>query len=331
MCTASGSGSARISSRADSVSRSAILILSTILQVFVAVFIVFALLSFLAAGNLTFPLRFIARKLRQTTFTGENKPLAWDAADEIGMLVTEYNKMVRNLEDSKGALAKSEKESAWREMAKQVAHEIKNPLTPMKLTLQQMERGLKSGDLALSKSQKSVDILLKQVEILNAIASSFSTFARMPASAPQKVELGALLSETASLFSAGDNGTVKFEVPSGPLWVSIDPTSFSRALSNILINAFQAKEEGRETLVDILVTHQDNKVVISIHDNGKGIPADLQQRIFEPQFTTKESGSGLGLAMARQIILQAGGRIWFESIVGRGTTFSIELPIHSSN
>ncbi len=306
-----------------------ILILSNILIVFVIVFLVFSLLSFLAAGNLTYPIRFITKKLRQTTFNGENKPLAWNTSDEIGILVAEYNRMVQNLEDSKGALARSEKEAAWREMAKQVAHEIKNPLTPMKLTLQQMDQGLRTGDFVLERTQKSVDVLLKQVEILNAIASSFSTFARMPAPNPQRLDLASLLSETANLFNTGEGAEVVLEPTASPFWVSVDPTSFSRALSNILINAIQAKPLDRDVNVRITVSKIGELVQVAIADNGRGIPAELRERIFQPQFTTKEAGSGLGLAMARQIVMQAGGHIRFESIENQGTTFIIELPLIS--
>jgi len=307
--------------------RGQILILSNILQVFVMVFLVFTLLSFLAADNLALPIRFITKKLRQTTFSGENKPLEWSTRDEIGLLVNEYNRMVQNLEESKRALARSEKESAWREMAKQVAHEIKNPLTPMKLTLQQMEQSLRTGDWNNDKSRKSVDVLLRQVEILNAIASSFSLFARMPAPSPQRLDLVNLLSETTSLFVSNVDAEVSFVGPPGPCWVYVDPTSLGRSLSNILINATQAGAVDRKLNISVTVTPMGEKVVIAIRDNGIGIPLHHQERIFQPQFTTKENGSGLGLTMARQIVSQAGGRIWFESTPGEGTTFFLELPL----
>jgi len=304
-----------------------LLVLSNILKVFVVAFLVFTLLSFLAADRLAFPFKFIARTLRQTSFTGSNKPLNWETQDEIGMLVTEYNRMVANLEESRNALARSEKESAWREMAKQVAHEIKNPLTPMKLTLQQMEQILDGGNVDREKVRKSVDVLLRQVEILNAIASSFSSFARMPAPSPQRSEMGKLLTDTVNLFRAGEDGRISFTPPDSPLWISVDPTSFSRAISNMLINAFQARFEGRELLVDLTVRNTGANAILEVHDNGRGIPENLRDRIFLPQFTTKDSGSGLGLFMVRQFVLQAGGRIWFESRTGEGTTFFIELPL----
>ena len=306
--------------------RSQALILSNILIVFVVVFILFALLSFWASSSLTFPIRFITRTLGQTTLTGQNKPLQWNSSDEIGTLVKEYNRMVENLEESKRALAQSEKESAWREMAKQVAHEIKNPLTPMKLTLQQMEQALKSGNLPLEKSQKSVEVLLKQVDILNQIAASFSTFASMPSPSMQSVDLNELLSGVIHLFAAETGGSVNYQPSGGPLIISVDPTSFSRAISNIIINALQAKKEGQEKVeITIRATLLKAGILISIKDNGKGMTPEVQEKIFQPQFTTKQSGSGLGLAMARQIVRQAGGRIWFESGVLQGTTFYIEL------
>lgn len=308
--------------------RSQSLILSNILIVFVLVFILFSLLSYWASSSLTFPIRFIAKTLGQTTLTGQNKPLQWNSSDEIGKLVREYNRMVENLEESKRALAKSEKESAWREMAKQVAHEIKNPLTPMKLTLQQMEQALKSGNLPIEKSQKSVEVLLKQVKILNEIASSFSTFANMPAPTPQLVDINVLLQEAVNLFGAATDGSVSFSGIENATFVSVDPPSLNRAISNIIINAFQAKREGQDALeVNVSVTDRKGTALIIIRDNGRGMSPEVQAKVFQPQFTTKQSGSGLGLALSKQIIGQAGGKIWFESTLHQGTTFFIELPL----
>lgn len=303
------------------------LILSNILIVFVVVFIMFSLLSFFASSSLTFPIRLIAKTLGQTTLSGQNKQLQWNSKDEIGTLVKEYNHMVDNLEASKQALAQTEKESAWREMAKQVAHEIKNPLTPMKLTLQQMQQALKSGDLSVEKSQKSVNVLLKQVEILNEIAGSFSSFASMPSQSPAKVNLHSLLQDVVNLYTAETRGKVTFSEAGGPWAVSVDATAFSRAISNIIINALQAKRGGSSLEVNVSLSTQPDIVIIAIRDNGKGMDDEVQSKVFQPQFTTKQSGSGLGLAMAKQIIIQAGGKIWFESTVNQGTVFFIELPL----
>jgi nitrogen fixation/metabolism regulation signal transduction histidine kinase len=235
--------------------------------------------------------------------------------------------MVDNLEDSKRALAQSEKESAWREMAKQVAHEIKNPLTPMKLTLQQMEQALKAGTVPHEKSQKSVDVLLKQVEILNEIATSFSTFANMPAPSPTRININDFLQSAVNLFSAEANAKVVLVVSDNG-FILADRTSMSRAISNIIINALQARKSDQAMVeINISTLLADRKITIVIEDNGKGMSKEVQERIFQPQFTTKQTGSGLGLAMTREIIGHANGKIWVESLQDQGTTFFIELPL----
>jgi nitrogen fixation/metabolism regulation signal transduction histidine kinase len=312
---------------ASYLQRGQFLVLSNILQVFVVVFLVFTLVSFVAADSLAAPIRFMARTLRQTTLSGENKPLRWEAKDEFGTLAQEYNRMVTNLDESRRALAKQEKESAWREMAKQVAHEIKNPLTPMKLTLQKMEHDLLAGDHQGDRLRKSVDVLLRQVETLNAIASSFSTFAQLPAPTPQRIDFARLVGETAGLFANSEEADVRVEVPSEALWISADPASIGRAVFNIIINAVQARREGERAEVTVHVHALGDQARLAVGDKGRGISPELRDKVFQPQFTTKASGSGLGLAMARQAVVQAGGRIWFEPIEQGGTVFYIEIPL----
>ena len=296
-------------------------VLANILTVFTLIFILFSILSFFMVNSLTFPLRFITRTLSRTTLTGTNKPLEWNSKDEIGLMVAEYNRMVENLEQSKVELARSQKESAWREIAKQVAHEIKNPLTPMKLTLQQMELGILRGELEKEKTKQSIKTLLTQVDILNEIASSFSAFARMPAPILQKVELVSLIRKSADLYANYEGGTVSFYDLGSPLFVMGDEQLLNRIFSNIILNALQSGA-GR---VEIILHRESNRALISFRDNGLGIDQDLKDKIFAPYFSTKKSGSGLGLAIAKQGIEQSGGEIWFESNPGGGTTFYIRL------
>lgn len=313
---------------ASFLEKSQSLIISNILIVFVLVFVLFSWLGYWASNSLTFPIRFIARMIGQTTQQGRPKPLEWNSSDEIGTLVKEYNRMVENLEASQRALALSEKENAWREMAKQVAHEIKNPLTPMKLTLQQMEQALKSGQWSTERSQKSVDMLLKQVEILNSISVSFSSFANMPVPSPQVVALAPLITSTCALFDSSVEGKVVCQGQLPEVYVSVDPTSMSRAISNLIINALQAGKDGqRDLVVRIGAMALEKSVSITISDNGKGMTEEVRAQVFQPHFTTKKSGSGLGLAMTRQIIQQAGGQIRFSSKDGEGTEFVIEVPL----
>lgn len=306
---------------AQSLDATQITVLANILTVFTLIFLIFSMLSFYVVESLTFPLRFITRTLRNTTLTG-NKPLEWKSNDEIGLMVNEYNKMVENLEQSKIELSRSQKESAWREIARQVAHEIKNPLTPMKLTLQQMELWLAKDSLEKDRAKQSVTTLLNQVEILNEIASSFSAFARMPAPILERLDLVALLTKTINLYSTYAGGKVHFRNELSQVFVNGDPQLLDRIFSNLILNGLQA---GVNPIVTVELKLTAGNVLVLVQDNGAGISAELQDKIFAPYFTTKKSGSGLGLAIARQGIELSGGRIWFESKPGQ-TIFYVELP-----
>jgi len=301
-------------------------VLANFLTVFTIIFILFSVLSFYVVNSLTFPLRFITRILSQTTLSGLNKPLEWRSNDEIGMMVSEYNKMVHNLEQSKIELSRSQKESAWREIAKQVAHEIKNPLTPMKLTLQQMETQLKGNRLNEEKARSSINTLLTQVDILNEIASSFSAFARMPAPILTRVELVASLNKASHLYSHYDEGKVTFSTALQTAYVMGDEQLFNRIFSNIILNGLQSGNVERIT-VQVELIRMENYYQISIKDNGRGMAPEMLNKVFIPYFSTKESGSGLGLAISKQGIEQSGGEIWFESEQGVGTTVYIKLPV----
>ena len=308
----------------NSLEETQVNVLSNFLTVFTLIFILFSVLSFYVVNSLTFPLRFITRILARTTLSGVNKPLEWKSNDEIGMMVSEYNRMVHNLEQSKLDLARSQKESAWREIAKQVAHEIKNPLTPMKLTLQQMEHQLMANKLDDEKARTSITTLLTQVDILNDIASSFSAFARMPAPILERVDLVPLISKSVNLYSDYQGGEVKFTAALRNAFVMSDGQLLSRIFSNIILNGLQSG--GNKVRVEVSLDQIEKNFLISIHDNGKGIEPEMIDKVFVPYFSTKHSGSGLGLAISKQGIEQSAGEIWFETTVESGTTFFIKLP-----
>jgi signal transduction histidine kinase len=314
---------------AHSLERTQISVWVNILIVFVIVFLFFSLISFFIVNWLTFPLRFITRTLGKTTFSGKNKPLAWKSNDEIGLMVSEYNRMLENLELSKIELSRSEKESAWREIAKQIAHEINNPLTPMKLTLQRMELAQLNDNLSKEDTQKSLKTLLAQVEILNQIASSFSTFARMPAPVLQKMDLYKVLKRVADLHSA-DSSSAIFVYSIEDIYILGDEQLLTRVFSNIALNAQQSVGEGRSVKIEMVTKIDNDFCVTSISDNGNGIEEELIEKVFLPHFSTKKSGSGIGLAIAKQGIERSGGEIWFESKIGFGTTFYIKLPLYAN-
>jgi nitrogen fixation/metabolism regulation signal transduction histidine kinase len=234
--------------------------------------------------------------------------------------------MLASLSDSKQELERNQRERAWREIAQQVAHEIKNPLTPMKLMLQQAERIQESDPKMAEKIKRTIASLLSQVDTLDGIASSFSTFAKMPEPVMSRVELIELVRSVIQLHAATISVSFKTEVQSA--WIQADQQLLQRIISNILLNSLQAKQEHVDLQVAVAVTRKENRIVLSVTDNGTGIDAQLQDKIFLPHFSTKKSGSGLGLAIAKQGIEQMGGSIYFESNHGSGTVFYIELPIN---
>jgi two-component system, NtrC family, nitrogen regulation sensor histidine kinase NtrY len=308
-------------SSADEVEKSQAIILSNILVIFVAVLLLFSVASFYAVRLLVFPLRLITQTLSKTTLT-TNQPLNWNSNDEIGLMVSEYNKMLYNLDQSKNQLARTQKESAWREMAQQVAHEIKNPLTPMKLTLQKMEYNL-AGDI---EKLKAVRLMLDQVEILNEIATSFSTFAKMPTPELIPIDLVKIIQSVAGLYSTSAQGITKFNADQQSIIVLGDEQLFNRIFSNLILNALQS---GNEHMVDIRisVTTVGELVVTKIKDNGSGISNEIREKIFTPYFSSKKSGSGLGLAIVKQGVEQCGGEITFTTD-SSGTEFTILFPLY---
>jgi len=301
-------------------------ILSNILNSFTFIFVIFVVLSFLASRILTYPFKFLTEKIKGTTLSNLNEPLVWPADDEIGLMVGEYNKMLANLEKSKRALALSEKESAWREMAQQVAHEIKNPLTPMKLKLQHLKRVLSTAPNVGTDFNKPIDNLLSQVETLSDIATSFSSFAKMPMPRSERINLVEVLKKSVRLFHE-DKIEIHTNIPRQPVWVMADDQLLGRIFNNLILNAAQAMPEGEvcNLEVELVVTH--NKARITFADNGLGIPEEIREKIFIPKFSTKAEGSGIGLAIAKRGVEHAGGSIWFESASGEGTTFFLEFPL----
>jgi signal transduction histidine kinase len=310
---------------AYSLEKMQISVLANILSIFALIFIGLVILSYFVSQWLTFPLKFITQSLRKTSLVKTNQPLKWNADDEIGLMVKEYNQMLFKLGESKAELEHTQRERAWREIAQQVAHEIKNPLTPMKLTLQQLERSINAESHTPEKTEKAVASLLTQVETLNEIASSFSSFAKMPEPVMHPLTLAPLLKRIVDLHAhAGDltfTSTVK------DAWVLADEQLLGRTLSNLILNAFQAAQPGRAMQVKVTLSQIHDIYEMAVQDNGKGILPEEADRIFSPYFTTKHSGSGLGLAISKQAIEQMKGKIWFETAIGKGSTFFISMPV----
>jgi two-component system, NtrC family, nitrogen regulation sensor histidine kinase NtrY len=312
----------------NEIDKQLIEVLTTIVNIFTTIFLIFLFLSYFASHLLTVPLKMITQKIKRTSLSQNNEPIEWKSRDEIGLLVGEYNKMLIKLEESKVALAKSEKESAWREMAKQVAHEIKNPLTPMKLTIQHLQRTLKEkkGNMKAG-SEKALNVLLEQIDNLSEIATSFSLFAKMPIPKYQKYEISKVLLNSVSLHNNQNEVLVEAKIQQGKFIVMGDEQLMSSIFTNLLLNSIQSVPTNRRPEIKAILTSKESKLLIEIKDNGAGIPVNIRDKVFIPNFSTKFAGSGIGLAVAKRGVEHAAGRIWFETIEGVGTSFFIELPL----
>lgn len=300
--------------------RQQIEVFGNLISIFGLIFIIAIIFGNAVLNNLLRPLRMVAGKIRKVTLQEVNKPIIYEASDEIGSLVKDYNHMLIKLEDSKLALARSQKETAWKEIAKQVAHEIKNPLTPMQLKIQQMQRKHEPD----SKEFETLSSLLSQVDTLSKIAESFSAFAEMPAPNNQVFDLGRLAMQVSGLYQT-DNVNIHLDIKSS-VPVEADKDIFKRILNNIVLNAIQSVE-NKTAEIHIVLEVKTNKCLLSVSDNGRGVSEELKDKIFLNYFSTKSTGSGIGLALAKKGIENAGGNIWFESTKNEGTTFFISMPM----
>lgn len=306
--------------------------ITLILNIFTFIFILFLIVAYFFSSRLTKPLSLLTEKIKYTSLERNNEPLPYTANDEIGLLVKEYNQMLYKLESNKKALAATEKESAWREMAKQVAHEIKNPLTPMKLALQNMQRLLKSErDDKEQIALKTADVLLEQVDNLNDIATSFSAFAQMPVPVKEKFDLKALTQRIVTLFQNEESAFhISFFHSGDNFNIHGDEKLMGRIIINIIRNAIESVERDENVSITVRLVSDYQTVTLSIADNGSGIADEWKEKVFLPNFSTKSSGSGIGLAVAKRGVEQMGGKIWFETVLNQGTTFNIQFQTNEA-
>lgn len=277
---------------------------------------------------ITSPLKLIQRNFSSVELGKTTQPIDYKGDDEIGALVKEYNAKLAELEIKALQLAKGERESAWREMAKQVAHEIKNPLTPMKLRLQHFQRAFDPNDeRAKEKLSKMVVGIIEQIDALTNIANEFSNFAKMPKPEESLINIVPLLKNCLNLFKDAEHVEFVAAYHKDEYMVYADKNLMLRVFNNLIKNAIQAFPEGEKGKISIGIQELDREIVISVRDNGVGIPENKLHKIFVPNFTTKSTGTGLGLAMVKQIVENHNGEIWFDSKEGVGTTFFVKLPL----
>ena len=296
-------------------------------QVYTFMLLVAFAVAYFLSSYITKSLKTISDKLSETSLNQKNEKIVLEASSkEINLLIKAYNAMVDELEESALKLAQSEREEAWQEMAKQVAHEIKNPLTPMRLTVQSFQRKFDATDPNLKqKINDYSETLIQQIDTMSSVASAFSNFASMPAQQNETLNVVDVVELTMDIFN---EEYIVFVAEEPEIISKIDRTQLIRIITNLVKNAIQSIPEKQE-IKSILVTikKDNNNVLINVLDNGIGIAAEDFNRIFEPKFTTKSSGMGLGLGIIKNIIENYKGTITFESQKGKGTTFTVSLPI----
>jgi signal transduction histidine kinase len=281
--------------------------------------------AYFVSRYITRSLKTISSKMNETRLEKRNQKIELKgASEEVSLLVESYNSMIDELEESAVKLARSEREQAWREMAKQVAHEIKNPLTPMRLSVQSFQRKFDPNDPdARQKIDEYSKTLIQQIDTMSSIASAFSNFAKMPAQKNETLNVVEVVDLALDIFA---EDYLTFKCDKKEIIAKLDRTQLIRVITNLVKNAIQAISQIDNPKVDIELTDDSKNVIIIVSDNGHGITDENKPKVFEPKFTTKTSGMGLGLAMIKNIIETYNGNITFTSNEGEGSTFKVTLP-----
>ena len=297
------------------------------LNIYAILTIGIVIFSIFAARSITQPLSLLRSSLLGLKLDRPIELLEWKSNDEIGDLIKQYNKTALDLAESKENLARAERTQAWQEMAKQVAHDIKNPLTPMKLNLQYLQKAMKENDPeVMEKFRRVADSLITQIDSMASLANEFSSFAKIPEGKPEVFEITNELQRIVHMYEISENVLFEFHQSAEPLKIKMDKNQFARVIGNLLKNAIQALPQDEKGKIIISEYQKEGNVIISIQDNGHGIPQDQHQKIFLPNFSTKSSGMGIGLSMCKTIVEQAEGKISFTSTENEGTTFFVTLP-----
>lgn len=315
--------------REDELKQSISTFVVAFINLYLVLFLASVIVAIVLSNRITQPLSLIREKLRGIQLGKKSEQINYQAEDEIGALVREYNHKVDELAESAELLARSERESAWREMAKQVAHEIKNPLTPMKLNIQYLQRAKAEGKEHYNDFfDRVTQNLIEQIDTLSGIATEFSNFAQIPKAKNEAFNLVEALRNVCALFEPNPNLHFTLEMNNlNEVKVFADKEQFSRALLNLIKNGIQAIPPKRKGEIRITVQKDESAALITISDNGTGISEEAQDNLFQPNFTTKTSGMGLGLSIVKNIVDNFGGKIWYTTRLNQGTTFNIEIPL----
>jgi len=294
-------------------------------EVYLFMLLIAIILSFFLSKYITKSLKIISEKINQTRLDKRNQKIELsNATEEIYALVSAYNSMIDELEESAVKLATGEREQAWREMAKQVAHEIKNPLTPMRLSVQSFQRNFDRNDPEIEqKVDEYSNTLINQIDTMSSIAAAFSNFAKMPAQQNETLNVPKIVKLALDIFN---ENYIEFKSEKDEILAKFDRTQLIRVVTNLVKNATQALKDVEDPHILVMVEEEEDMVLISVSDNGLGISEENKIKVFEPKFTTKSSGMGLGLAMVKNIVETYNGSISFVSKQNKGTIFNVRFP-----
>lgn len=268
--------------------------------------------------------RYTNRMEKVTLLNDDFTPIRYYEDDELGSLTKAYNKMILQIQEQRERLAFNEKEKAWREMAKQVAHEVKTPLTPMRLRIQNFAQRFDPTLPDITQRVNNMaNSVIGHIDTITAVASAFSEFAQLP---ERRDEVFDLVKEVSNILNIYNDAPIHLHHNKPKIEIKMDKVYLYRILTNLITNARKASEESDHAIINIDIEQINKRVRITVEDFGVGIPEEMQQKIFEPNFSTKTNGMGLGLTMVKKMIEGYGGEISLQSQIGVGTKFFISLP-----
>ena len=301
-------------------------VLVDLINIYTFIFLISGISAIFISNNIVKTFSLLIQQFRSVRLQ-HNVLLSWPHDDELSLLVKEYNAMIIKVEDMAKKLASNEREAGWRDLALQVAHEIKNPLTPMKLNIQFLQSAITNNRPDMPElANRITKSIIEEIENLNLIASEFAYFAKMPEPHPEFISVKEALTSMVELFQTMGGPEIKLNTLNEDLMIFMDKSNLRRIITNIIKNAGQAIPDDRQGLIIIDYKRQDNHLIIQIKDNGTGISEELQSKMFSHYFTTKTSGTGIGLSMCKKMVENAHGIIWFETVINEGTTFFVQLP-----
>lgn len=304
-------------------------LLAILIPIYMTIMLASILLTFFISKKITNPIITMGEKLKKLKIDQHNEKIIYHQQDEIGLLVEQYNQMVDEVEQSTALLAQQEREEAWKTMARQVAHEIKNPLTPMKLSIQQLQRMQKIQPENFEEHfKKATHLLIEQIDNLTLIANEFSYFAKMPATQVEEVDMATKAQTSIELFRTEVENRIQINYHGKPsdVWVMSDEKLILQVFNNLIKNAIQALNKKTNGQIDVTIEEHPETILIKVADNGPGIPDEIKDQVFVPNFTTKTTGMGMGmgLVITKKIVEDSGGIIHFTSSE-QGTCFFLEF------